>query len=442
MWVEPSGPKCKLFSLRDLTQRMITTTVFFSWQSDRPTREGRNLIEKALATAMQRISHDLEMDEPPRDHLLLDKDTLDVPGSPPVFDTIRQKIERAAIFVPDLTFVSKRPNGDPAPNPNVLIEYGYALKCLGHHRIVGVMNKSYGEPSRSLPFDLAHHRFPITYDLADGASEEVRKGERERLAKTLEAAIRGVLDSEEYSSSLPKPPAPPPVTYREPRQGRARFRQPGEPIGYSNDSFSSMIGKADWPVALADGPAIWLRVMPQQPLDTRLKISALRGAVMALGVLPLFSAYSNIFSVRGSDGIGLCTHLSNQNFPSLVFVFTDAEIWTIDTYPLSAEPRLIALEESKFAESLKQCAEFLNDRLNIPGPYRWITGIEGVNGRFLPLPNDRLGRARGPCTVDLIEEEGVFSLGQNPAMILEPFFEKVFEFCGIARPRAASNNER
>ena len=118
-------------------------TVFFSWQSDRPTKEGRNLIETALKTALKRIAQDIGLEEPLR-NLALDKDTQGVPGSPPIFDTILEKIDRTAVFVPDLTFVAQRQNGDPIPNANVLIEYGYALKTIGHHRIVAVMNTAHG----------------------------------------------------------------------------------------------------------------------------------------------------------------------------------------------------------------------------------------------------------------------------------------------------------
>jgi hypothetical protein len=72
------------------------------------------------------------------------------------------------------------------------------------------MNEFYGKPTRqSLPFDLADNRFPITYNLAPDASEPERKSERDKLAKTLERAIRMVLESDAYLSTLPKPPAPP-----------------------------------------------------------------------------------------------------------------------------------------------------------------------------------------------------------------------------------------
>ncbi len=115
----------------------MATTVFFSWQSDRP---GRNFIEKALQSAIDRISQDVKLDEPERGKLILDRDTKNIPGSPSIFETILKTIANAAIFVADVTFVGKTIEGDLLPNPNVLLEYGYALRALGENRIIAVMN--------------------------------------------------------------------------------------------------------------------------------------------------------------------------------------------------------------------------------------------------------------------------------------------------------------
>jgi len=107
------------------------TTIFFSWQSDRSASEGRNLIEKALEKAIKNLTADVEIKEAIRDELQVDKDVKNIPGSPKIFETILAKIENAALVLCDLTFIGARPNGDPTPNPNVLIEYGYALKAIG-----------------------------------------------------------------------------------------------------------------------------------------------------------------------------------------------------------------------------------------------------------------------------------------------------------------------
>ena len=99
-------------------------TIFYSWQSDRPTSVCHNFIERALQSAIDRLRADLEIEPSLREDLELDKDTKNAPGSPAIFDTIMAKITSASIFVPDLTFVGQRDNQRPVSNPNVLIEYG------------------------------------------------------------------------------------------------------------------------------------------------------------------------------------------------------------------------------------------------------------------------------------------------------------------------------
>ena len=185
---------------------MTKTTIFFSWQSDRESRTGRSLIEKALERAISKISKDINMFEPERDRprLELDRDTRNVAGSPPIVETILRKIDAAAVFVPDLTFVGTRSDSRPTPNPNVLIEYGWALKALGHSRIVGVMNTAYGEPSgENMPFDLRHQRNPITYFCPEGAGDDVKAKARDSLARDFENALRTVFSSKQYKEFLP-----------------------------------------------------------------------------------------------------------------------------------------------------------------------------------------------------------------------------------------------
>lgn len=149
----------------------MPSTIFFSWQIDTPGREGRNFIERALERAVSRISKDESVEEAERE-LAVDRDTKGVAGSPPIVDTIFRKIDQAAVFVPDLTFIGNRPDGRPTPNPNVLIECGWALKSITHGRIVPVMNTAFGQPSaENMPFDMHHLRNPITYHCPEDFNE-------------------------------------------------------------------------------------------------------------------------------------------------------------------------------------------------------------------------------------------------------------------------------
>jgi hypothetical protein len=411
----------------------MRNTVFFSWQADRSTKEGRNLIQRALETAVDKIAQDISIEEAVREGLAVDKDTKGVPGSPPIFETILSKIDRAAVFVPDLTFVGVRAGGELTPNPNVLIEYGWALKSLGHLQIIAVMNAVYGAPSReSMPFDLAHHRFPITYNLPDGAADATRKRQQEQLAEQLETALRTVLESEEFKARLPKTPGPPPFKYKVPMNGRARFRPPGEPIGVKRDPMAAFTGSHPGAVYLSEGAAVWLRLAPTSEITRLPKIAELENAMNLLILLPLCEAGASPGFVRGGDGFGVHHGVGDEPSPSVVYAFTTGEIWAISTVFLGFVQDRIWLEESRFTKSLELCATFL-DQLGVSGPYRWNVGMEGVQGRFLSL-TDAFNRKGGPCMVDVIEKEGMYKLRDSASEALEPFFEAVFEQCGVQRP--------
>jgi hypothetical protein len=134
--------------------------------------------------------------------LSVDRDTKNIPGSPPIVDTIFRKIDNATVFVPDLTFVGDRLDGRRTPNPNVLIEYGWALKSLGHTRIVPVMNTAFGRPTpEAVPFNLRHLRNPILYNCPPDADRDCRTQAREELARELDSAIRIILASDELKGS-------------------------------------------------------------------------------------------------------------------------------------------------------------------------------------------------------------------------------------------------
>src|SRR5271166_1607802 len=128
----------------------------------------------------------------------VDRDTLDVPGSPPILETIFAKIDRAAIFLSDLTYVAERVGGGGrTPNPNVCIEHGYALKVLSWRRVIAVMNAAMGHPDQhELPFDIRHSRRPILFDCPEEATAEVRRLARDALTKQLTAALKAIFGDE------------------------------------------------------------------------------------------------------------------------------------------------------------------------------------------------------------------------------------------------------
>lgn len=167
--------------------------VFFSWQSDTPNAVGRSFVERALESAIDALQVDAEIDFADRE-IVMDKDTLNVPGSPPIAETIFGKIDHAAAFVSDLTYVALRPRGGGIPNPNVSIEHGWALKSLSSRRVISVMNTAFGHPDEhQLPFDLRHVRRPILYACPEDATPEQKRNAKCGLSKALHTALKAVL---------------------------------------------------------------------------------------------------------------------------------------------------------------------------------------------------------------------------------------------------------
>ncbi len=170
-------------------------TVFYAWQSDTPRAINQDFIRSALAAAVKQVNADLQID----DALDVDSDTQGVPGSPPVAETILEKIDACLIFVADLTLIGKsipikpKTKAKRLPNANVLIELGYALGKRGHGILIQVMNAHYGPPE-ALPFDLAHRRHPIKYTLAPDATEQEKERANGSLAGRLRGALRTILD--------------------------------------------------------------------------------------------------------------------------------------------------------------------------------------------------------------------------------------------------------
>jgi len=211
----------------------MAQTVFFSWQADTPTRVGRNFLKGVLDEVCKGIASDTTVAEALRD-LAVDSDTQGVAGQPPIVETIFKKIDASGVFVADMTLVGKRLGGSSAPNPNVLIEYGWALRSLKHERVICVMNTAFGEPTiESLPFDLRHVRWPIQYELPDDAVADVKAREKRKLVNCLTEAIRASL------ATVPSPAIEPPTKFQEmePKDGRARFRNSGEALGFEDDRF-------------------------------------------------------------------------------------------------------------------------------------------------------------------------------------------------------------
>jgi hypothetical protein len=170
----------------------MTHHIFFLGRVTLPTTSARVFIQLCLENAIGALRADAEIYPADRE-VAVDRDTLNVPGSPPIMETIFGKIDHAAIFLSDLTYVGERARGKRTPNPNVCIEHGYALKVLGWRRMIAVMNKAMGDPEQhELPFDLRHARRPILFDCAKDADPEARRRASSAFTSELVKALKAI----------------------------------------------------------------------------------------------------------------------------------------------------------------------------------------------------------------------------------------------------------
>lgn len=123
-------------------------TIFYSWQSDIAfnNQSIRDSLRAAI-TDMENIPGNPQFN-------LIDS-TSNLIGSTHIPESILRDIAASDIFICDLTIVGKGISNDRMiPNPNVLIELGYALSQLTWYRTIVIFNEHFGEVKRDLPFDI------------------------------------------------------------------------------------------------------------------------------------------------------------------------------------------------------------------------------------------------------------------------------------------------
>lgn len=182
-------------------------TVFWSWQSDLPTTVTKDFIKAALSQALKKVASELQLES--ADRIELDHDTKGEAGLVEIVTTIFKKIDECEVFVADITpvaAITSNAGEKKIPNPNVMIELGYALRELGHQRVITVANLAFGGRPEELPFDLRHRRGAITYSLTspdDSSLEKKRTTLVNQLAEALKVNLTAPREDRMFKNPLP-----------------------------------------------------------------------------------------------------------------------------------------------------------------------------------------------------------------------------------------------
>jgi hypothetical protein len=418
--------------------------LFWSWQSDTPGKTGRFLVRDAIALAIKALKQADDIDEPTeRDvvgDLHLDQDRQGLPGSPDLARAILDKIDKAAVFVADVTIVAqakgtqtpagKRIKGRRFINPNVAIELGYALKALGDDKTLLVMNTHYGS-SDDLPFDLRHKGVSLHYALAPDADKAAIDDQRKRLVAQLIPALKHYVA--EVARDIPIvfsgwPAKRPPVFFFDRNEGLARAGVPNE------DEIE---------FGMTAQRAISMRLIPSRPLAKPLTPRQMSETV---------DARLGAFWIRGFGGLchlnqygAIVYEPSTHNQPfnemkALTQVFRTGEIWGVNSYLLRDRPEAgmglflpaLPFEKTCF-DTLHRYVKFAHDQLGLQPPFEFqgaLTGIKGLHFRFEhqegwgPFHQDHIVHK---ATLRSVDEAAI------SAALLE-FFEAVYDETPFARP--------
>jgi hypothetical protein len=247
----------------------------------------------------------------------------------------------------------------------------------------------------------------------------------------------GPNEAASIAATQPPLPLPPPFPMAEAKDGPARFRTAGTPLGRQWDPLPLV--RQD--VSLAGGAAVWLRVMPSVDPGTRWQANELKKCAIQNGRLKLvpFSDY-NPFFIRANDGMAMCSRseIGSNETRSFAFIFETGEVWSVDTDILAWSKNTIRFLESQYAERLQDYANVLLC-LGVQPPFHWIAGMTGVENRCLAIPpapgKMRIPGWPGPeCLAETITKEGEYDGQQTPVSALKPFFNEIFARCGVPRP--------
>ncbi len=167
----------------------MPNSVFFAWQFDTEPKDNKSFIWDAICESCKSLNNNAVPEQSPRP----EKDTDGISGTPNIVQAIFNKIDKCSIFIADVTFIAESENGKLIPNPNVILELGYAVKTIGWERTILIMNNAYGK-AENLPFDMLQHRWPIEYRVT--SETKVREKRWDSLKDVLASALG---DCEEYS---------------------------------------------------------------------------------------------------------------------------------------------------------------------------------------------------------------------------------------------------
>lgn len=353
--------------------------VFWSWQSDRPSKATRAFIQSALESALAEVASDLDLS--PAERPELDHDTKGEAGLVEIVKTIFEKIEGATAFVADVTPIAITGQGKQIPNPNVMIELGHAMKALGHESIILIANTVYGGRPEDLPFDLRHRRGAITYHLRPTDDEDAYTQAKERLVADLTSALstnlKTALSLRDCNIGFERHPAS--------ENDPSTWLAPGELIEHG-DFFG---GAGDHVLSVHGTTRSYFRITPSGWINGKPTRREVRGAPESVRLLTFGSWLSGDGGANrlGTISVGFWQGKSGVAHTATQWFEKTGEVWGFDGGAVGSEAGRAYLGHGRI---LKDWSTMLIRTLafyqhfGAKGPYNIEVGVGGLDGVYWP----------------------------------------------------------
>jgi hypothetical protein len=402
--------------------------IFWSWQSDTPGKIGRHFVRDALRLAIEHLKQAPDVEEPTaaetRDGIYLDHDREGVTGSPDLARTIFNKIDRAAVFVVDVTVVGASNDGSKRLiNSNVAIEYGHAHHSLGDEAILMVQNTHYGGRD-TLPFDLKHKAGPIQFCLAPDAKKSEIEAEQKKLVSQFVVALRPFVERAIAQLAAPFQEAASVGT-------PATFFGPTEVLGRVG------IGTEDEiEYRFAEPRAFYLRVMPataQIPLKQTILMDIASQHRPDILSQHRFAGHldRNRFGVIALEFSGTSTTPR-----SLTQLFMSGEAWGLSTHFFASYQGLTVIPmnalENYYRRVLSNYCDILSNGFGVAPPYTVVLGAIGLQNTHVGFNNS----VDGPVYNDRVEIRRVLNdpSKESQAAVVREFADAILDLAGVTRP--------
>ena len=443
----------------------MTLRIFYAWQSDRNPKLNRNLIKDALKRAAKKVKSDPDICDANRE-IEIDHDTKGVTGSPLISETIFEKIRKCDIFIADLTLISAKRSPKPTPNPNVLVEYGYALHALESNRVIGVINESFGQVAK-LPFDIRSRRCMRYSTNSLSSIEELREQLTNNLAAHLKELLKEISGKNvSFDKKLDNKPAAPSLGHdkvvspilgsgsQSPKHVADAVVSSGYPHSIPHSWWDGTIGGRE-NTPLTD-PHHWLKMEYGPHISLKLqfrhgfrKLTNFETTEQVRRhLLPLGGARAQGSAMaRNADGpvVFLASHTRPDVAISATQFYSWGELLAVDFYCLRRKKKkagetpvipTTAVEEI-LTDGLLNAMKFAREGLEARPPFAAQVGFVDVEGYRLAVNPEFF---HGEKTVGYIHRNQIGdsfeieSTDADPFDLLRPTFEEVYDAADEVRP--------